>query len=192
LKIVAFCLARDTSLIESSLYNIHKPLISQTSKSASGSNQDYSLSNIHPFAGLAAYNAPMCFLYDDLSTLYTTCRAAYSRIWCRMNVISGDEGTIFPLCKLFEVMLLESNPELFLHLSRIGLQPLTVAFSWMHQGFVFALEMDQLLLLWDRLLGFQDTCLFAVLAAAIFCSKSDCLLQVRPNIATSFFLLNSC
>lgn len=191
---IAFCLTRDVTITDSSLYRIHQPVAihvgaEQRENTGAGKDTAHSLSHIHPFAGWATYNAPMCFLYDDNTYLYTICRAAYSKIWCRLNVISGDEGTIFPLCRLFEVLLLESSPDLFLHLTRIGLQPLTVAFPWMHQAFVYVLEIDQLLLLWDRLFGFQDTYILAVLAAAIFCSKGSYLFQVSDRRCFTSFIL---
>lgn len=46
-------------------------------------------------------------------------------------------------------------------------------------GFVGYLEIDQILILWDRLLGTMDLTLLAVLATAIFVYRSPDLLQVH-------------
>ena len=39
------------------------------------------------------------------------------------------------------------------------------------------LEMEQVLILWDRLLGYMDLNIFAVMAAAVFVHRSDALFQ---------------
>ena len=72
-----------------------------------------------------------------------------------------------------------------------------IAMPWIQLGFVSLLEMDQILILWDRLsgmifaehfrdvflqldaiIGYMDPLLLAVLAAAVFVMRSDSLMQV--------------
>ncbi len=49
----------------------------------------------------------------------------------------------------------------------------------MQLGFVGLLEMDQLLHLWERIIGYMDPTLLAVTAVAIFIHRSEMLLRVR-------------
>ncbi len=47
-----------------------------------------------------------------------------------MNVISSSveyDGTLIYVCKTFESLLIQSHPQLFLHLVNIGLPPLKVS-----------------------------------------------------------------
>ena len=156
-------------------------------------NVDYSdvagpPSAVQPFLGLCSYFAPLCFIFrssrplqagrskeDGHGALYSMTRVTYQRIWCRMNVLSSDPGTLIYVCKLFEDILMSQHPRLFLHLVNIGVQPLYVAFPWMQLGFTTLLDIDELLLLWDRVFGYQDTLLLAVLAAGIFIFKAEAL-----------------
>jgi hypothetical protein len=48
----------------------------------------------------------------------------------------------------------------------------------MQLGFVGLLEVDQILHLWERLLGFMDPTLLAVTAVAIFMHRAEMLLRV--------------
>ena len=88
---------------------------------------------------------------------------------------------IISLCKSFEDMLQTAEPELFFHLTNIGAPPLRVAFSWIHLAFVGYLEADQILLLWDRVLGFGSNGLFLlpILANALFIFRSRALMKAR-------------
>ena len=54
---------------------------------------------------------------------------------------------------------------------RIGVQPLLIAMPWLQFGFVGLLEVDQILHLWDRLIGYDDPILLAVTAVAVFLSR---------------------
>ncbi len=48
-------------------------------------------------------------------------------------------------------------------------------------GFVGFLEMEQLLHLWERIIGYMDTTLLAVAAVAIFMHRSEMLFKVSGN-----------
>lgn len=48
----------------------------------------------------------------------------------------------------------------------------------MQLGFVGLLEMEQLLHLWERIIGYMDTTMLAVAAVAIFIHRSEMLLRV--------------
>lgn len=48
----------------------------------------------------------------------------------------------------------------------------------MQLGFVNLLEIDEILHLWDRLLGYMDTTLLPITATAIFLHRADMLFHV--------------
>jgi hypothetical protein len=81
---------------------------------------------VQPFLGFCSYLCPLCYLYNDPSALYSLARSFYCRLWCRLNVISGDENTLLRICSTFESLLLQSDLRLYLHLLKINLQPLHV------------------------------------------------------------------
>ncbi|CAM9479708.1 unnamed protein product [Laminaria digitata] len=49
---------------------------------------------------------------------------------------------------------------------------------WIQFGFVTYLEADQVLLLWDRLLGYDSLDLLPVLAAAVLVFRANLVMQV--------------
>ena len=55
------------------------------------------------------------------------------------------------------------------------LHPLKLVFPWIHSAFSGYLEVDQVLLLWDRILGYNDLDLLAVFAAALFVYRAETL-----------------
>ena len=67
----------------------------------------------------------------------------YSRLWCKLNVISSDSGTLIHLCKTFEDLLLSWDPALFMHLLSVNVAPLSIAFTWIHLAFTNVLETEQ-------------------------------------------------
>ncbi|MXQ81705.1 hypothetical protein E5288_WYG011870 [Bos mutus] len=72
---------------------------------------------------------------------------------------------------------------------------LRISFKWMVRAFSGYLATDQLLLLWDRILGYNSLEILAVLAAAVFAFRAVNLMEVtslaaaEPNNATSGALL---
>ena len=78
--------------------------------------------------------------------------------------------------KTFEELLFALHPGLFLHLLSIGVDPLQVAFPWIHLAFSNVLDAEQLLLLWDRLVGYDDLTILSLFAASIFLFRAEILL----------------
>ena len=204
LNTVVLCFIRDPAIRNSAMYEVHEPIIggaagqgvgsyaafrvvkSSVNSSGSSSNATSTAggdslpvasppSAVQPFLGFASYFAPLCYLYSHKPSLYAVTRSMWCKLWCKLNVLSGDEGTLLHMCKTFENLLATVHPRLFLQLLQLGLNPLHVAFPWMHVGFVGFLEVDQLLILWDRVIGYMDTTLFAVLACAVFVNRSELL-----------------
>lgn len=174
LREVVLAFSRDTYVRENSSYEIYR-IVSEELTMPSA---------VQPFLGLACYFAPLGYVIRRGPAFYSLSREIYCQLWCKMTVLSGDTGTLLHVCKTFESLLLEAHPRLFLHLVNIGIQPLQIAFQWIQLGYVGFLEVDQLLLLWDRILGYNDTSLLAVFAAAVFVFRAESLLSCNsPEFA---------
>lgn len=180
LKETIFSFARDSYILENAAYEIHSPFSHQI-------GDEYKADvpappcGVQPFLGLALYFAPLCYVLSNKASLYHVTRYLYCRLWCKLNVISEDEGTLVPLCRIFECLLIRAHPKLFIHLVNIGLNPVKIAFPWIQLAFVGFLEIDQVMHLWDRLIGYMDLTLLAIAAVAIFMHRSDTLLRVRSS-----------
>ena len=168
LRSLLLAFSRDDYVRENSLYEIHKKIdIAGDTSSPSG---------VQPYLGLAAYFAPLCYIYKWGASMYSVARESYCQLWCKLSVLSGDSGTLLHVCKTFENLLLETQPRLFLHLVNIGIQPLQIAFTWIQLAFVGILEVDQLMILWDRVIGYMDTNILGIFAASVFVYRADSLL----------------
>ncbi|KAK1946153.1 TBC1 domain family member 19 [Phytophthora citrophthora] len=125
-----------------------------------------------PFSGLVMYMAPLAYLYADPVELYYVFRELYVKYWSKLNAIRSERGTILPLCKLFEDLVVRSSPAAVFHLINVGLKPLDIAFPWIQCAFSGVLDIDQVLLVWDRMIGYDSLELVAILAAALFHFRS--------------------
>ncbi|XP_010606762.1 TBC1 domain family member 19 isoform X2 [Fukomys damarensis] len=141
-----------------------------------------------PFHGFSMYVAPLCFLYHEPYKLYQTFREMYVRFFFRLHSISSHPSGIVSLCLLFETLLQTYLPQLFYHLREIGAQPLRISFKWMVRAFSGYLATDQLLLLWDRILGYNSLEILAVLAAAVFAFRAVNLMEVTSLAAAEAVL----
>lgn len=65
------------------------------------------------------------------------------------------------------------EPEVCYHLSNLGIQPIKIAYPWIAHCFVGFLEVDQIYLLWDRILGFESLEILPIFAAAIFVFRAN-------------------
>ncbi|XP_051573680.1 TBC1 domain family member 19-like isoform X2 [Myxocyprinus asiaticus] len=166
---VLLCFSRDTAVLEHFNYNSAMPPKSCI-QSKSGSEH---------FAVVYPPNvAPLCFLYNEPSKLYSVFREMYIRYFFRLHSISSHPSGVVSLCLQFERLLQTHLPQLFYHLREIGAQPLRIAFKWIVRAFSGYLSTDQLLLLWDRILGYDSLEIVAVLAAAVFAFRAENLMEV--------------
>uniref|UniRef100_A0A8B9LI38 TBC1 domain family, member 19 n=1 Tax=Astyanax mexicanus TaxID=7994 RepID=A0A8B9LI38_ASTMX len=171
---VLLCFSRDTAVLEHFSYNSATPPKSYIQ----GNALCICVFIFIPFHGFSMYVAPLCFLYNEPSKLYSVFREMYVRYFFRLHSISSSPSGIVSLCLQFERLLQNHLPQLFYHLQAIGAQPLRIAFKWMVRAFSGYLSTDQLLLLWDRILGYDSLEIVAVLAAAVFTFRAENLMQV--------------
>ena len=150
----------------------------------------YPPNGVVPFHGFAMYAAPLCYVYNDPCVLYFVFRAMYTGFFHRLHTLSSHPKGIVSLCLLFETLLQTHEPALFLHLKSIGVQPLRLAFKWLVRAFSGYLASEQVLLLWDRVLGYDSVELLPVLAAAIFSFRKTNLLQVQTYNAAEAILVD--
>lgn len=191
LKECVLCFARDEFVRNDAVYEVHKPLVGLADPvkngvpAATATATAMPPSAVQPFLGFATYFAPLCYIFRDRVSLYTVSRLLWCKIWCKLNVLSGDQGTLLHVCATFESLLMTLHPRLFLHLVNVGVQPLKVALPWMQLGFVGLLEVDQILHLWDRVVGYQDPTLLAVMAVSVFLLRAEAILcsNVAADIA---------
>uniref|UniRef100_A0A8C5GJU3 Rab-GAP TBC domain-containing protein n=1 Tax=Gouania willdenowi TaxID=441366 RepID=A0A8C5GJU3_GOUWI len=177
---VLLCFSRDTTVLEHFKYNSATPPKSYIEGKV-GDEQCavfYPPNGVIPFHGFSMYVAPLCYLYNEPSKLYSVFREMYVRYFFRLHSISSSPSGIVSLCLQFEWLLQTHLPQLFYHLRQIGAQPLRIAFKWMVRAFSGYLSTDQLLLLWDRILGYDSLEVVAVLAAAVFAFRAENLMEV--------------
>ncbi|XP_025021606.1 TBC1 domain family member 19 isoform X1 [Python bivittatus] len=187
---VLLCFSRDTSVLEHFVYNSATPPKSYI-RGKLGMEQYavfYPPNGVIPFHGFSMYVAPLCFLYNEPSKLYQIFREIYVRYFFRLHSISSHSSGIVSLCLLFESLLQTHLPQLFYHLREIGAQPLRISFKWMVRAFSGYLATDQLLLLWDRILGYNSLEILAVLAAAVFAFRAGNLMEVTSLAAAEAVL----
>ncbi|KAM4709824.1 TBC1 domain family member 19 [Discoglossus pictus] len=187
---VLLCFSRDTSVLAHFAYNSASPPKSYI-RGKLGLEEFaviYPPNGVIPFHGFSMYVAPLCFLYHEPSKLYQVFRGMYVRYFFRLHSISSHISGILSLCLLFETLLQTHLPQLFYHLREIGAQPLRISFKWMVRAFSGYLATDQLLLLWDRILGYNSLEILAVLAAAVFAFRAVNLMEVTSLAAAEAVL----
>lgn len=134
------CFSRDETVRRTCEYEIHKPLLGLACAEQE-KNVSAPPNAVQPFLGLAAYFAPLCYVFvrcygsDDTNVasatrssagLYSMVQQTYCRLWCKMNVISSDKNTLLHVAATFETLLMTSDPKLFMHMLSIGIKPLHV------------------------------------------------------------------
>mmetsp|Transcript_17451 Transcript_17451/g.29822 ORF Transcript_17451/g.29822 Transcript_17451/m.29822 type:complete len:542 (-) Transcript_17451:744-2369(-) len=136
-----------------------------------------------PYYGLALQAAPLAYMFQSEENITLCLRELYANYWCQLNIIRntpvGTSLTLLPnLCAQFESLIQTSCPRLLQHMLSLGVAPLEIAFPWIHLAFAGFLQVEQVLLLWDRILGFDSLLLLPILAAAIFKYREFTILQL--------------
>ncbi|TPX60503.1 hypothetical protein SpCBS45565_g07476 [Spizellomyces sp. 'palustris'] len=143
----------------------------------------YPPNGVLPFWGISCYALPLCFLHGEAEDAYMIFRELYTRFFFNLHTVRLSSTPTLPtLCKTFEYLLKEHDPYIFFHLTHhLGILPVTYACRWIMFAFVGILDIEQVLLLWDRMLGYEEEGmeLLSVAAAAIFAFRSDMLCRAR-------------
>ncbi len=154
-----------------------------TSGSGVSSLGEYPPSGVVPFRGLASLAAPACYLYPHPADALAAFTRLYARLLWRTHAV-GDASTapspaLPGLLRAFEALVHRAEPEACHRLERLGVPAARVAAPWLVAAFAEHLEVEQVLLLWDRVIGFDSTLVLAVAAAAIVSFRRDAILKAE-------------
>ncbi|KAH9629060.1 hypothetical protein HF086_011323 [Spodoptera exigua] len=163
---VMLCFSRDIDVMQQLKGSIgNPPTVTIKGKQTSAESMTvFPPSGIIPFHGFTMYATPFCYLYDDPVQLYYTFRAFYG---------------IVSLCLLYERLLEANEPLLWIHFRNININPIRVVFKWLMRAFSGHLPPDQLLLLWDAILGYDCLEILPLLALAILSFRKENIFQVN-------------
>ncbi|CAH0396993.1 unnamed protein product [Chilo suppressalis] len=178
---VMLCFSRDCEVMQQLKGSIGNPLtVTIKGKQTSADSVTvFPPSGVIPFHGFTMYATPFCYLYDDPAQLYYTFRAFYIRYWHRLHYISTHPQGIVSLCLLYERLLEANEPLLWIHFRNININPIRVVFKWLMRAFSGHLPPDQLLLLWDAILGYDCLEILPLLALAILSFRKENIFQVN-------------
>ncbi|ORX80627.1 hypothetical protein BCR32DRAFT_268775 [Anaeromyces robustus] len=138
----------------------------------------YPPNGIIPFWGISSYAIPFCYLYDNPDNIYMLFREFYAKYCSKLHTINNPKGLIYQ-CQIFEHIFKQLDSVLYFHIQYIiGKAPLEIAFPWIIYSFIGMLDIEQIFLLWDRILGFDSLELIPLAAVCIFLYKKETLLQI--------------
>ncbi|XP_014089062.1 TBC1 domain family member 19 isoform X1 [Bactrocera oleae] len=166
---IMLCFSRDTEIANQIQFEKYP---------VKGRNYEGPPSGVVPFHGICMFAAPFCYLYDSSINLYFTFRAFYIRYCHRLTTINTHPQGIVSLCLLFEKLLQTHEPLLWSHFRELQIQPIRVVFKWLMRAFSGHLPPDQLLILWDLILGYDSLEVLSLFAIIILSFRKDSLLQV--------------
>ncbi|KAK6636796.1 hypothetical protein RUM43_010459 [Polyplax serrata] len=177
---VMLCFSRDADVLSVVHHSSSNPIhaILRGKAVSIESTVAYPPSGIIPFHGFTMYATALCYIYDDPVNLYHTFRAFYMRYWFRLHEVSSHEQSILSLCLLFERLLQKQEPQLWLHLKTINVQPIRIVFKWIMRAFSGHLPPEQLLYLWDLILAYDSLEILPLLAMTIVSFRKHNLLKV--------------
>ena len=139
----------------------------------------YPPSGVVPFKGLARLIAPLCYLYPHPADVHSVFKRLYARLFKNLHALDDDAfpRPAFPgLIALFEDALFDAEPELCFHLAKIGCPAARLATPWIFGAFAGYLSVEETLLLWDRVIGFDSLVPLALAAAAVAALRKPALL----------------
>ncbi|XP_055591767.1 TBC1 domain family member 19-like isoform X2 [Uranotaenia lowii] len=167
---IMLCFSRDTE--------ISQMIQSEFSNSAKLKQYEGPACGFVPFHGICMLAAPFCYLYDNPVSLYFTFRAFYVRYCHRLTTINTHPQGIVSLCLLFEKLLQTHEPQLWSHFRELQIQPIRVVFKWLMRAFSGHLPPEQLLVLWDLILGYDSLEILSLFALIILSFRRESLMQV--------------
>lgn len=126
--------------------------------------------------------APLGYLCDQAEYMYALFGELYRRFFVHLHTISSRAEGILGLCCLFESLLQTKLPAVCQHLKTLGVEPLTFAFPWMMTAFAGHLSTEEVILLWDRIIGFNSLEVLPVFAVSIFQFRASNLLQAVNHV----------
>ncbi|KAF6200014.1 hypothetical protein GE061_006313 [Apolygus lucorum] len=177
---VMLCFSRDTAVLDVFQHSCATPIhgILKGKTPVLENTVIYPPNGITPYHGFTMYATPFCYLYDDPIQLYFVFRAFYMRYWFRLHEVSSHPQGVLSMCLLFERLLHKHEPELWVHFKKHSVQPIRLAFKWIMRTFSGHLPPEQVLYLWDLILGYDSMEVVPLLAVNILSIRRENLLSV--------------
>ncbi|KAL1434769.1 hypothetical protein MTO96_001666 [Rhipicephalus appendiculatus] len=134
-----------------------------------------------PYYGFSLLVSPLCFMYADVGIMYAVFREMYCRYFHKLMAISSDPQGIVSLLLTFERLVQYREPEFLPALAskNVNLQP--IVFQMLMQSFCAHLPVEEVLRLWDRVLGYDSVYVLPVAAASLVCSKKTEILDTKDQ-----------
>jgi hypothetical protein len=142
-----------------------------------------------PFVGISCYALPFCYFHCTSETAYLTFRQMYKvnpiinkkRFFYNLHTPSLQASSLPPLCALFENLVKERDSALYYHLAKkLAIPPLKIAYRWILYAFVGVLDIEQVMLLWDRMIGYGEVYgkdILSIAAASIILFRRDLIME---------------
>ncbi|KAK2960780.1 putative TBC1 domain family member 19 [Blattamonas nauphoetae] len=143
-----------------------------------------------PFIGISMFAAPLEFVSTDPAQKYSIFRGLYTRYFRKLSHLASEPESLIHLCALFESLAQSFDISAYIHCLKLGVPPLKIAFRWIYYAFSGFLHPSQLLLLWDRMIGFDSLWILPILAAAIFAFRGASIL-ICSNVEQLYGLFSS-
>ncbi|KAG5867498.1 hypothetical protein JTB14_015973 [Gonioctena quinquepunctata] len=176
---VMLCFSRDSDILK----NLSgQPAFMQVAvkgrQNASENTIVFPPSGVIPFHGFTMYAAPFCYVFENPVELYFVFRAFYLRYWHRLHRVCANSQGIISLCLQFEKLLQCYDPILWNHFKKWRIPPLRVVIKWIMRAFSGHLPPEQLLTLWDLVLGYDSLEIIPFLAVVIVIFRKENLMKV--------------
>ena len=175
LEKIIMCMLRDPWIIK----NIKSlSTIPMACKSGNGKTVGFfPPSGVLPMRYFCRFAAPFTFASEKHDECYFLARNFYAKYMCYLHSLTSESNGIISLCRLFEDTLQAYQSEMVFHLNQIGINPLKVALPWIFYSFVGYLEVEQIYLLWDRVLGYDTLDIIPLAAVSIFDYRAEAIMQ---------------
>ena len=140
--------------------------------------QEYPPCGVIPRKNFLYYAAPFSLVYRDFPQMYLNFRQMYVRHFHHLAALSSDQQGLLSLMNLFESLLARRSPFLYHEILKSEYPLFKLPLAWVSTAYAKVLSFDQLLILWDLMIGVASTEILVVLALAVFHKEEFFLAQM--------------
>ena len=143
------------------------------------SSVPYPPNGVIPFHEMPMYAGPLAYVSLRTRPCYFIFRELYCRHFQFLHAgLSTHPQSIFALYALFENLIHSREPTMWEHVRvKLAVHPAEYVVPWLTTAFSGFLEIDQLLVLWDRVVGYADSRVLVLLAVGIWVLRAKVLLK---------------
>ncbi|OQV24344.1 putative TBC1 domain family member 19 [Hypsibius exemplaris] len=151
-------------------------------KAVSDRTSPYPPNGVIPFHEMSMYAGPLAYVCIRTKPCYFMFREFYCRYFQFLHHLSTHPQSILPMYALFENLLHSREQSVWEHLRvKLAVHPAKYVVPWLTMAFSSFIEIDQLLVLWDRIVGFGDLRVLVLLALGIFILRGKVLLKCKTS-----------